>query len=459
MRYGSTRGLPAERSFEDVLLEGLAPDGGLYVPEHWPALPEISPDDPYERVVEAVVAPYVEGCPLEEDIASVCAEAYSGFRRPEVAPVLEVAEDLWLLELFWGPTLSFKDYALQLVGRLFDRALTRLGRRMLVLGATSGDTGSAAIAAVAGRPAIDAVILYPRNRVSEVQRRQMTTVPDANVHAVAVDGTFDDCQDLVKGAFGDSDLRRRLSLGAINSINWARVMAQTAYYVWAWRRVGKERLSFTVPTGNFGNAFAGYVAGRMGLPVTRLVLGNNANHGLTDLVHTGRLPIGPVVATVAPAMDIQVPSNLERYLWDLFGGDGMRVAELVVESRHRGAIVLDEVRHGRMRDTFEASWSDDAAIEATIASVYDRRRVLLDPHTAAGWAAASSHRSDGEPMVLVATAHPAKFPEVVAAATGEDPELPADLADLLERPERTEEIPNDPGALAALLGRVGGGRT
>jgi threonine synthase len=453
MRYVSTRGLAPSLPFDDVLLEGLARDGGLYVPEGWPELVELpGPDASYAEVASRMIAPYVAGGVIEPVLEEMAEETYAAFRHPDVAPLRQAGDGRWVLELFWGPTLSFKDYALSLVGAMFDRVLSARDRRILVLGATSGDTGSAAIEACRDRASIDIVILFPAGRVSEIQRRQMTTVGSANVRAVAVDGTFDDCQDLVKRAFGDERLRDELGLAAVNSINWARVMAQTAYYAWACARL-ETSLTVAVPTGNFGNVFAAFAARRMGVPIDRMVIGNNANHGLAELVRTGRLPRGEVVPTVAPAMDIQIPSNLERYVFELSGRDGRATAEALDGFRQRGALALDELSHARMQREFSAGWSDDAAIEETISEVDARHGIVLDPHTATAWRALDEHPGSGAELV-VSTAHPAKFPEAVEAATGVAPELPEDLSDLMERPERFAEIPADLGSVEDVLRSV-----
>jgi threonine synthase len=454
MRYVSTRGGTAPRDFEDVLLEGLAPDGGLYLPETWPRL-EQAPEGGYQEVVAAVMAPLVAGSAIAGELTGLVGDAYAGFRHPEVAPLRRVDEDLWLLELFWGPTLSFKDYALQLLGRMLDAALLRRGRGALVLGATSGDTGSAAMEALKGSEAVDVVILYPHGRVSEVQRRQMTTIDAPNVHAVAVDGTFDDCQDLVKACFADPAVRDGMALAAVNSINWARIAAQAGYHVWAAGRVpGLPVVS--VPTGNFGNVLSAHVAKAIGAPIGPLVVANNANHGLHRLITEGRLPIAPVTATLAPAMDIQVPSNLERYLFEIFDRSGADTARTITGYRRQGGLVLDELHHRRMREDFTAGWADDHEIEGVIAEVWERWGIVLDPHTAVAWKAGLEHRSPGRPLVVVATAHPAKFPEAVAAATGETPALPPGLGHLWSGDERIERIPADRDALVDLLRGVAG---
>ncbi|HEY5684141.1 MAG TPA: threonine synthase [Acidimicrobiia bacterium] len=451
MRYVSTRGSAPILGFDDVVLTGLGTDGGLYVPEEWPSfdVAGVPPGSGYAAVATEYLRAFVGGSAVEHQLDDLVASTYRAFRHPDVAPLTEISPDRFLLELFWGPTLSFKDYALQLVGGLFDRILEVRGESITVLGATSGDTGSAAIEACRDRGSVDIAILYPDGRVSEVQRRQMTTVLSENVRAVAVDGTFDDCQDLVKSTFADGDTRRRFRLAAVNSINWARIVAQAAYYAYLGVRLGRP-FSVAVPTGNFGNVFAAYVARRTGVPISRLVVGNNANHGLADLIDTGRLPRGPVVPTIAPAMDIQIPSNLERLLFELFERDGAATAAAVAEFRTGGVLTLDERRHDRVRATFEASWADDATLARVMAEVHHEHGLVIDPHTAAGWHAAD-HHSGADPMVVIATAHPVKFSEAVIAATGVEPLLPDDLADLLGRAERITRIPATAEAVAGVL--------
>ncbi len=455
MRYVSTRGHAPPVTFDDALLQGLAPDGGLYLPERWPRLASVDPARGYAAAAVGVLEPFVEGSVLADDLDELVRDAYGSFRHPEVAPLRTLPDGTRLLELFWGPTLSFKDYALQLVGRMFDRVLTARGRRMLVLGATSGDTGSAAIEACRDREAIDIVILYPEGRVSEVQRRQMTTVTSPNVHAVAVEGTFDDCQALVKAMFSDAEARDELGLGAVNSINWARVAAQTVYYAWAAALLAEDPApTVAVPTGNFGNVYAAHGAASMGARLGSLVVANNRNHGLAQLITTGTLRVGPVHPTPAPAMDIQIPSNLERYLFELFGRDGTRVDRTMATFRATGSLRLDPEHHAILRRRFRAGWIDDAGISEAMARAYREMEVVFDPHTAVGWEVGRRHGDPDVPLLTVATAHPAKFPDAVEEATGERPELPADLADLYERAERVTTIPADPGRLLGLLRRV-----
>lgn len=446
MKYVSTRGEAPVLGFGDTLLTGLAADGGLYVPETWPKLAggwEVV--RPYHEVATEVMWPFVEGSIERADLARMAEEAYATFDHPDVCPVVEL-DDLHLLELFWGPTLAFKDVALQIVGRLFDHELTRRSERATIVVATSGDTGSAAIEACVGRTTLDIVVLHPAGRVSDVQRRQMTTVDAPNVHNVAIEGTFDDCQDLVKAMFGDVAFRDRVRLSAMNSINWARVMAQIVYYVTTSARLG--RCSFTVPSGNFGNIFAGWIAERMGLPVDQLVIGSNRNDLLTRWATTGSLVAEEVVPTLSPSMDIQVSSNHERLVFELLGRDGARTAELLGRFRRLGAVEVPRTHR------FDAARIDDTETLAIIRDVHERTGMLLDPHTAVGVGAARATRRDPDvPMVCLATAHPAKFPDAVEQATGIRPPLPERLADLLEREERFDVLPADLAAVQAHVER------
>jgi len=461
MRYLSTRGGPGPGNrgrpgFEEVLIAGLAPDGGLFLPETWPRF-DVPGAVTYPGLVAATMAPFVVPDPVAEDLTAITESAYSNFRHPDIAPLREVGDDHYLLELFWGPTLSFKDYALSVVGRMFDVVLFRTRRRLLVLGATSGDTGSAAIAACLGRESMDVVILYPAGRVSEVQRRQMTTVGEANVHAVAVEGTFDDCQALVKKAFADRN--HGLSLGAFNSINWARVVAQSAYYLWAAGKVGTDRVAFAVPTGNFGNVYSGLVAKRItshgeGSPIGRLLIANNANNGLARLFNEGILAVEGVVPTHAPSMDIQVPSNLERYLYELSGNDPERVGQWQKALVGEGRLELGAELRQKARADFASGWVDDAAVEQTIRTVFRDHSLVIDPHTAVGWEVGRRLRQPGETLVTLAPAHPAKFGGVVRTAVGFDPPLPDELADLMDRKESIVQMPNDYATLLEFLATV-----
>ena len=456
MRYVSTRGSAPELGFADVLLAGLATDGGLYVPERWPQLGASSAVTYVERAVE-VMLPFVEPDLDELTLTQLCTEAYATFRHPAVVPLIQIEHHQWVQELFHGPTLAFKDVALQLVGRMFDHVLAQRGRRVTIVGATSGDTGSAAIDGVAGCEHVDIVILYPLGRTSEVQRRQMTTVDQPNAHAVAVEGTFDDCQDLVKAMFNDVDFRKRNELSAVNSINWARVMAQTVYYVTA-AETFADPVTFSVPTGNFGNVLAGWIAREMGAPIRDFIVASNTNDILTRFVNDGDMTTRNVVPTLSPSMDIQVSSNFERLLFEMNGRDGGLTAEQLSRFRSTGHLAIEPDQRGRfVTGHFRAASFDDDATVAEIARIHRETGMLLDPHSATGTAAAALLTGlDGpdHPVVTMATAHPAKFPEAVERATGVRPELPEHLADLFDRPERTETVANDLAAVQALVERL-----
>jgi threonine synthase len=458
MKYVSTRGRAPVLDFADVLLAGLAADGGLYVPEAWPPLPDgWSEPRPYAELAADVLWPYVEGSPVARaDLDRMVAEAYATFDHPDVCPSVEIEPGLCVVELFHGPTLAFKDVALQLVGRLFDHELSRRGERATIVVATSGDTGSAAIAACAGQPHLEIVVLHPAGRVSDVQRRQMTTVDAPNVHNVAIEGTFDDCQDLVKALFADAALRDRVGLSAMNSINWARVAAQIVYYVAAAAAAGP--CDVAVPTGNFGNIFAGWIARRAGAPIGRLIIGSNSNDILTRWARTGDLVQTSVVPTLSPSMDIQVSSNHERLLFELMGRDGAATAELMTRFRGVGSVEAPG------DPTFAAASLDDRATLGVIADLHRRTGYLADPHTAVGIGAARICREEAEregdpgsdpemPVVCLATAHPAKFPDAIEQATGVRPALPDHLADLFERPEHFDVLPADVGAVRTYVER------
>ena len=457
-RYVSTRGQAPALGFADVLLSGPAPDGGLYVPEPLPPLPPL-PDPAggrfYRELAAAVMAPFVAGAVPADRLAAMVGEACDAFDEPDVCKLTALDDDHYLLELFHGPTLAFKDVALQLVGRLFDHELGVRDRRAVIVGATSGDTGSSAMEAVRDRDRIDIVMLHPHGRTSEIQRRQMTTLDAPNVWAVAIDGTFDDCQDLVKAMFADEALRAEADLAAVNSINWARVMAQVVYYVWAWLRLGGERApTFCVPTGNFGNVYAGHVARRMGLPVGRLIAASNRNDVISRFVATGELAARPVEASLSPSMDIQISSNLERLLYELLDGDGEATGELVSQFRQQGRAGLDPDRHRRLRSALDGDRLSDPETLEAMRRVWETSGVLVDPHTAVGVGVAERRRRPGELMVTLATAHPAKFPEAVAAAIGAAPEPPPALAGLADRPERCVRLPNNLAAVAELVRSV-----
>jgi threonine synthase len=460
IRYISTRGSAPPLKFSDVLLAGLARDGGLYMPASWPKLSAAQwralAGKPYPELAQRLLRPFIGDAVKERDLAAMAAESYRGFDHPAVAPLRQNGPNDWLLELFHGPTLAFKDYALQLVGRLFDHELKRRRTRTTIIGATSGDTGSAAIEACRDRDAIDIFILHPHGRVSEVQRRQMTTVAAANVHNIAIEGTFDDCQDLVKAMFNDAAFRDRLHLSAVNSINWARVAAQTVYYASAALALGApdRKVAFSVPTGNFGNVFAGYAARCMGLPIERFVIGSNRNDILYRLMISGAMKMETVQPTLSPSMDIQVSSNFERMLFELTGRKGKAVAALQERFRAAHELKLTRDQHGKLKALFAAGRASDDETLAMIRKTYETSGVLVDPHTAVGLVAAAQQRDDSKvPMVTIATAHPAKFPDAVEKATGIRPQLPARLGDLMQRQERFTVLPNNLGAVQDFLGR------
>jgi threonine synthase len=463
VRYLSTRSArvaPPTLSFAEALLSGLAEDGGLYVPDRLPDLGSATLGShaglPYAEIAAHILSLFAGDSFPRSEMDRLASAAYGRFRHAAVTPLVQLDERLWLLELFHGPTLAFKDLALQPVGLLFDAALARGREHVTIVGATSGDTGSAAIEACRDREAIDIFILYPRDRISEVQRRQMTTVDSANAHAIAIDGTFDDCQDLVKALFADTELRRALNLSAVNSINWARIAAQTVYYVAAAVALGapERPISFCVPTGNFGNVYAGHIARGMGLPIRRLVIGTNRNDILTRYFASGRMALAAVEPSLSPSMDIQVSSNFERLLFELKGFDGAAVADAMRTFRRTGVLPEDDKAWRAARSLFSAHKVDDNLTMQTIAETHARTGILIDPHTAVAVASAQAEIAAGEdcgPMIALGCAHPAKFPEAVERATGIRPSLPAALDGLFGRRERIIALPKDIRAVRRLI--------
>lgn len=450
MRYVSTRGVASELGFADVVLAGLATDGGLYVPDQWPTLAPTASRS-YLDTAANVMTPFVGDDIDAATLGSLLSRSYADFRHRDVTPIVELEPGHHLMELFHGPTLAFKDVALQFLGRLFDHILSRTGEKVTIVGATSGDTGSAAIDGVKDCSHVDIVILYPKGRVSDVQRRQMTTVDSPNVRTVAIDGTFDDCQDLVKAMFNDNEFRLSQNLSAVNSINWARVMAQVVYYVEATRLLGGP-IDVSVPTGNFGNVLSGWIAKTMGAPIERLVVASNQNDILTRFFETRSMTSTAVSPTLSPSMDIQVSSNFERLLFEMNDRDGARTARQLMDFRETGTMdVASTVFDRWIAPTFRASRASDHDTLATMRSVHEEHAMLIDPHTAVGVKAAREHRRDGVPMLTLATAHPAKFPDAVERATGVRPALPDHLADLMDRPEHTTELANDLAAVQVFV--------
>src|SRR4249920_912275 len=454
MRYISTRGEAPSLEFVEVMLAGLARDGGLYVPERWPTLDRAVVENfagkPYAEVAVEIIRPFVGDGITETDLARMVREAYGNFRHPAVVPLTQLNPNLFVLELFHGPTLAFKDLAMQLVARLMDHALRQRSERTTIVVATSGDTGGAAAEAFKGSGQVDVMVLFPRGRISDVQQRMMTTVPDSNVHAVAIEGTFDDCQALVKAMFNHHAFRDRVRLSGVNSINWARIVAQAVYYFTAAVALGAphRKIAFTVPTGNFGDVYAGYVASRMGLPIDRLVVATNVNEILVRTFATGTYEIRDVVATTSPSMDIQVSSNFERLLFDAYGRDAQAVrASMASLAQHR-RFALSASAIKELRSLFTADRADEQESAAEIRAWVREADYCVDPHTAVALAVAEKEKRDlSVPMIVLSTAHPAKFPDAVKAACGVTPALPDTFADLGRRDERIIALPADQTAV------------
>lgn len=450
MRYVSTRGEAPALGFCDVMLTGLARDGGLYVPETWPQLEAATIagffGKPYPEVAVEVIRPFVDGEIADTDLARMANEAYATFRHPAVVPLDQAQPNQFILELFHGPTLAFKDVAMQLLARLMDHVLARRGERTTIVVATSGDTGGAAVEAFAGRDNVDLFVLIPDGRVSDVQRRMMTTAAASNVHALAIDGTFDDCQGLVKALFNHHSFRDSVSLSAVNSINWARIVAQAVYYFTSAVALGSPSRSvdFTVPTGNFGDIFAGYAARQMGLPVNRLRIATNVNDILARTLASGAYEVREVHETSSPSMDIQVSSNFERLVFEATGRDSAMVRGLMASLAQSGRFVLPAAALRSIREQFDAGRADEGEVNAAIRAAWRESGDLIDPHTAVA-VAVSEHAiaTPDVPNIVLSTAHPAKFPDAVAAACGARPELPAWLGDLMTRPEKITRLPND----------------
>ncbi len=455
MRYISTRGTAPTLSFGEAMMTGLARDGGLYVPE---TVPVLSHDEiaalaglPYEEVAFRVMSPFMGGFFSDDEFRGLLAKAYAGFGHAARAPLVQLGPNHFLLELFHGPTLAFKDFAMQLIGQMMQSALARTGERITIVGATSGDTGSAAIEAFKGLSNVDVFILFPHGRVSEVQRRQMTTPSEGNVHALAMDGDFDDCQARVKDMFNDFAFRDGVRLAGVNSINWARVLAQVVYYFSSAVSLGAPHrsVSFTVPTGNFGDIFAGYIARKMGLPIDRLVIATNQNDILDRALKSGAYETNGVKPSISPSMDIQVSSNFERALFDAYGRDGTAIAQLMDEMK-TGGFRISQGALQMLRDTFASGRCSEEETRATIAATLAATGELLCPHSAVGVKVAEETLGQA-PMITLATAHPAKFPDAVQAASGIRPALPPRMADLFDRDERVTRVPNDLAALQTLI--------
>ncbi len=457
MHYISTRGQAPRLNFEETMLTGLARDGGLYVPE---TIPQMSTSDiaalaglSYEDAAFRVMRPFIGDAFSDDEFAEIIVRAYSDFGHDARAPLVQLGANHFLLELFHGPTLAFKDFAMQLIGQLFEASLKRRGERVTIVGATSGDTGSAAIEAFRGLDAADVVILYPHGRVSEVQRRQMTTPNEPNVHALAVDGDFDDCQAALKDMFADHEFRDDVHLAAVNSINWGRVLAQVVYYFTSAVSLGAPHrtVSFTVPTGNFGDIFAGYIARRMGLPIEKLIVATNQNDILHRALESGAYTKEGVIPSISPSMDIQVSSNFERALFDAYGRDGGAVAQLMGELKASGGFPISQGAIGILREIYGSGCASEEETTGTIHRIHARTGEVICPHTAVGVKVAQDQPLSPTPMIALATAHPAKFPDAVERATGIRPPLPKRMADLYDRPERITQVSGDLAAIKRVI--------
>jgi len=457
MRYVSTRGEAPVLSFEEAMLTGLARDGGLYVPE---TIPQISEGEiaalaglSYEEVAFRIMRPFIGGAFADDEFKAIIARAYEGFGHAARAPLVQLGPNHFLLELFHGPTLAFKDFAMQLIGQLFQASLSRSGKRVTIVGATSGDTGSAAIEAFRGLSNVDVFILFPHGRVSEVQRRQMTTPSEGNVHALALHGDFDDCQARVKDMFNDFDFRDGVGLAGVNSINWARVLAQVVYYFTSAVSLGAPHraVSFTVPTGNFGDIFAGYIAKRMGLPIDKLVVATNQNDILHRALSSGGYITRGVTPSISPSMDIQVSSNFERVLFDVYDRDGAAVASQMADLKEKGGFQISQGALERLQEIFASGRASEDETRAAIRDTFAATGEVICPHTAVGVKVAQEQPASATPMVTLATAHPAKFPAAVEESCGQHPPLPNRMADLYDRPERVTEVADDLSAIEALI--------
>ena len=456
MKYVSTRGTAPVLSFEDAMMTGLARDGGLYVPETWPTLDAREIADlagkSYEDIAYEVMRPFIGDAFDDDAFRGIISRAYASFAHAARCPIRQLGANHFLLELFHGPTLAFKDVAMQLIGQMFEAKLKERGEKLTIVGATSGDTGSAAIEAFAGLDSVDVFIMYPHNRVSEVQCRQMTTPDAANVHALAIDSDFDDCQANLKAMFNHFEFRDRVRLAGVNSINWARVLAQVVYYFTAAVSLGAphRKVSFSVPSGNFGDIFAGYVAHKMGLPIEKLIIATNQNDILHRTLETGRYTKQPVIPSTSPSMDIQVSSNFERLLFELYNREGSAVSQLMEELNEQGGFTLSQGALASLRDLFSSARASEQEVAATITATHSETGEIICPHTACG-VLASTRALGQTPIVTLATAHPAKFPDAVEAATGTRPDLPAKMGNLMQKPERVTRLPNSRDAIEALI--------
>ena len=450
MKYCSTRGSAPHLGFDDVLLTGLANDGGLYIPNEWPYFSDSEIRKmkglSYGELATKIIYPFIQGSIIQNNLQEIIIETYKSFNHSKVAPIRQLKENIWIMELYHGPTLSFKDYALQVIGSIFENILSKNNRNINIVGATSGDTGSAAISSCANRSGMNIFILHPEGRISEVQRRQMTTVNSPNVFNIAIKGTFDDCQSLVKLMFKDEIFREKLNLSAVNSINWARILFQIVYYFYAVLSIGalNKSVSFSVPTGNFGNVFAGYCSKKIGLPISKFYIGSNNNDILTRFFSNRSMIIKDVVPTISPAMDIQVSSNFERLLYDVYKGDHLKINNLMRDFSEKKCFTVDPEIFKKIKSNFEAYKLDDEETKSIMKKTFDESQYILDPHTAVGLGAIDNFSNIlDDPLVVLSTAHPSKFPDAVKSAIGRNPSLPDSIKDLYNLKEDYNVLPNN----------------
>ncbi len=461
MRYCSTRGRAPSVSFEEALLAGLAPDGGLYMPEEWPHFSSADiarfKGQSFAAIACAVLSPFVGDTFTDGELAEMCEHAFANFTHPAVAPLRQIGDDEWILELFHGPTLAFKDVAMQLLGLMFEKVLAKRDQKLTIIGATSGDTGGAAIEALKNKARLNVFILHPEGKISAVQRKIMTTSGAANIFNIAVDGTFDDCQSIVKTLFGEREFAQNVALGGVNSINWARIAIQSVYYFASAVALGApdRKLSYCVPTGNFGDIFAGFVAHKMGLPIHRLCAATNQNDIVHRVLQTGDYQPTKVNATTSPSMDIQVASNFERLIFEMSGRDSDQVRALMACQKQSGGFTLPKTLFEKMSPLFTSQMASEKEVIVCMKEHFESSSYLIDPHTAVGCVVAKKiadrERDHTGTMVTLSTAHPAKFPESVVAATGQTPSLPKSMEDLYDRPEVMSHCAADPAAIRAFI--------
>ena len=452
MKYISTRGKAPELGFEDVLLSGLANDGGLYIPKEWPKLDyKELPTTSYSEQAAYVIYPFVKGFLSYEELNDIASQAYSHFPSKEAIRLKEVEKGNYLLELFHGPTLAFKDFAMLLLAQFFETSLSKKNKSITILGATSGDTGSAAIEAFKNNKHCTVFILFPKGRVSEIQRKQMTTVDSASIYAIEIDGTFDDCQNLVKHLFQNLEFKEEVSLGAINSINWARVAAQIVYYFSTFQQLQSNRVSFSVPTGNFGDVLAGWVAKKMGLPIDKLIVATNDNDILDRAISNGDYFQEEVKATTSPSMDIQISSNFERLLFESLDRDPEKLRNLFKELKENNGFKIDNDTLTYIRNDFKSGKASEEKVKDTISRIHKASNIILDPHTAVGFYASASELNFDVPMVNLGTAHPAKFSKAVIDAIGFEPEIPDRLKNIINKKERFTQLENNSEALISFI--------